>query len=90
MNGTGKAVGANAIRSIAGRLRNVTTIVVGPIPKRFEIRVVVNAAISDPILPTENNTPITPGDRPTSRTRKTRKIENVTLKNRFDVAVHPA
>ena len=72
MNGIGKLTGASAIKSIAGRFRNVTAIVVGPIPKRVEIRVVVKAAMSEPTLPTDSRTPITPGDRCTSRTRKTR------------------
>ena len=60
-NGIGKLAGASAIKSIAGRLRNATTIVVGPMPKRFEIRVVVKAAMREPTLPTENRIPITPG-----------------------------
>ena len=44
----------------------------------------------EPTLPTDKKTPITPGDMSISRTRKTRMMEKVMLKKKFDVAVQPA
>ena len=63
---------------------------VGPIPNRPEMRVAVKAPASEPAAPTEKMIPITPADSPSSRTAKTRMIENATLAKRFDVAVQPA
>ena len=59
-------------------------------PNRRESRIAVNAATSEPAAPIEKTMPIRPGERPSSRTANTRKIENATLKKKFDVAVHPA
>ena len=64
--------------------------IVGPTPKRLETAFAVNAASSEPRLPTEKTSPITPGESSSSRTAKTRKIEKAMLQKRFDVAVHPA
>ena len=50
----------------------------------------MNAARSDPAAPTEKISPIDPGDRCSSRTANTRKIENARLQKKFDVAVQPA
>ncbi len=89
-DGYGNASGASAIARNAGPSRSVTAIDVGPMPKRPEIRLEVSAAASDPMLATESRIPIAPGDRPSSRTKKTRMIEKPSVKKRFPVAVHPA
>ena len=65
--------GANATSQERGcRTGSSTAIVVGPMPKRRETRMAVNAATSEPAAPMENTTPITPGESPSSRTAKTR------------------
>ena len=57
-NGIGKSARSECDQEHRGQLgENVTAIVVGPMPKRFEIRVVVNAAISEPTLPIEKQDP---------------------------------
>ena len=83
-------MGAKAISSIVGPKSVATAIVVGPMPKRFEMRVAVSAAASDPMAPIERTRPMRPGDSSSSRMRNTRMIENATLEKRFEVAVHPA
>ncbi len=64
--------------------------VVGPIPKRLERRMAVNAARSEPALPSEKASPMTPADSPSSRTRYTRMTANATFEKKFEVLVQPA
>ena len=82
--------GANPIAIVAGPQSTPAAIVVGPMPNRLESRFAVKAASSEPAAPTEKMMPITPAERPSSRTAKTRKITNARLEKRFEVAVHPA
>ena len=82
--------GAKATSSSDGPKAAAITIDVGPMPNRPETRRAVNAASSEPAAPTEKTIPITPADRSSSRTKKTRMMANARLEKRFDVAVHPA
>src|SRR5262249_54036582 len=82
--------GGKGVRGVVVPNTAAIAIVVGPMPKRAEMRVAVNAAISEPTLPSEMTRPITPGESPSVRTRKTTMIANATFEKKFEVDVHPA
>jgi hypothetical protein len=82
--------GASAMRSVAGPQSRAAPIVVGPIPNRRERRMAVIAASRAPTLPSEMTSPITPAERPSSRTKKTMTTANDRLPKKFEVAVQPA
>ena len=78
------------MRSTDGPKSEAETIVVGPIPNLPEIRVAVRAATNAPMDPSEMTRPMTPGERPSVRTRKTMMIAKVNWLKKLDVAVQPA
>ena len=61
--------GAKATSRFDGPQSTPAAMVVGPIPKRFERRMALNAAMREPTLPREKTSPITPAERSSSRTR---------------------
>jgi len=72
----------NAVSGVANRIRNappvtiaVATIRAGPTPSRRPKAAADAAPASTPMLPIENAIPMASGFRPSSRTRKTSRIE---------------